>query len=71
MKLLEKLLKLSIIRKQIGVEKEEVFRMFYFPYNSKCLPRFMGMLGEKYPKAQFVITGVLGPGSNAHGNLEH
>ena len=27
---------------------------------------FMGMLGEKFPEAQFLITGVLGPGSNAH-----
>lgn len=31
---------------------------------------FMGMLGERYPKAQFVITGVLGPKSNAHGPNE-
>jgi hypothetical protein len=31
---------------------------------------FMGMLGEKYPEAQFVITGVLGPHSNAHGPNE-
>jgi acetylornithine deacetylase/succinyl-diaminopimelate desuccinylase-like protein len=31
---------------------------------------FMGMLGEKYPEAQFVITGVLGPESNAHGPNE-
>ncbi len=31
---------------------------------------FMGMLGEKFPNAQFVITGVLGPGSNAHGPNE-
>jgi len=31
---------------------------------------FMGMLGEKFPQAQFVITGVLGPGSNAHGPNE-
>lgn len=31
---------------------------------------FMGMLGERYPDAQFVITGVLGPGSNAHGPNE-
>jgi len=31
---------------------------------------FMGMLGEKFPSAQFVITGVLGPGSNAHGPNE-
>jgi len=28
---------------------------------------FMGMLGEMFPQAQFVITGVLGPKSNAHG----
>jgi len=28
---------------------------------------FMGMLGRKFPQAQFVITGVLGPHSNAHG----
>ncbi|MDB4927593.1 MAG: family peptidase [Myxococcaceae bacterium] len=32
---------------------------------------FMGMLGEKFPQAQFLITGVLGPGSNAHGPNEY
>jgi acetylornithine deacetylase/succinyl-diaminopimelate desuccinylase-like protein len=31
---------------------------------------FMGMLGEKFPDAQFLITGVLGPHSNAHGPNE-
>lgn len=31
---------------------------------------FMYMLGEKFPNAQFCITGVLGPGSNAHGPNE-
>ncbi|MGA7616717.1 MAG: M20 family metallopeptidase [Thermoanaerobaculia bacterium] len=31
---------------------------------------FMGMLGEKFPEAQFVVTGVLGPYSNAHGPNE-
>ncbi|MCA9549115.1 MAG: M20 family metallopeptidase [Myxococcales bacterium] len=31
---------------------------------------FMGMLGEKFPEAQFMITGVLGPASNAHGPNE-
>ena len=31
---------------------------------------FMGMLGDKFPEAQFVITGVLGPQSNAHGPNE-
>ena len=31
---------------------------------------FMGMLGEKFPSAQFLVTGVLGPHSNAHGPNE-
>ena len=31
---------------------------------------FMGMLGAQYPEAQFLITGVLGPASNAHGPNE-
>ena len=31
---------------------------------------FMGMLGARFPSAQFLITGVLGPGSNAHGPNE-
>jgi acetylornithine deacetylase/succinyl-diaminopimelate desuccinylase-like protein len=31
---------------------------------------FMAMLGERFPDAQFLITGVLGPGSNAHGPNE-
>ncbi len=31
---------------------------------------FMAMLGERFPRAQFVVTGVLGPHSNAHGPNE-
>jgi acetylornithine deacetylase/succinyl-diaminopimelate desuccinylase-like protein len=31
---------------------------------------FMAMLGRKFPNAQFCVTGVLGPGSNAHGPNE-
>jgi acetylornithine deacetylase/succinyl-diaminopimelate desuccinylase-like protein len=31
---------------------------------------FMAMLGRKFPKTQFVVTGVLGPHSNAHGPNE-
>jgi acetylornithine deacetylase/succinyl-diaminopimelate desuccinylase-like protein len=31
---------------------------------------FMAMLGAKFPQAQFVVTGVLGPNSNAHGPNE-
>jgi acetylornithine deacetylase/succinyl-diaminopimelate desuccinylase-like protein len=31
---------------------------------------FMAMLGQRFPNAQFFITGVLGPQSNAHGPNE-
>jgi acetylornithine deacetylase/succinyl-diaminopimelate desuccinylase-like protein len=31
---------------------------------------FMGMLGIKFPDAQMLVTGVLGPKSNAHGPNE-
>jgi len=31
---------------------------------------FMGMLGERFPDAQFLVTGLLGPNSNAHGPNE-
>jgi acetylornithine deacetylase/succinyl-diaminopimelate desuccinylase-like protein len=31
---------------------------------------FMAILGQKFPGTQFVVTGVLGPHSNAHGPNE-
>jgi len=31
---------------------------------------FIGMLGERYPRTQFLVTGILGPHSNAHGPNE-
>ena len=31
---------------------------------------FLTFLGEQWPKAQFIVTGVLGPQSNAHGPNE-
>jgi acetylornithine deacetylase/succinyl-diaminopimelate desuccinylase-like protein len=31
---------------------------------------FMGMLGQRFPRTQFFITGVLGPHANAHGPNE-
>ena len=53
---------------------DESSRMFFGPppaYMGEggSIP-FMGMLGEKFPGAQFLITGVLGPHSNAHGPNE-
>jgi acetylornithine deacetylase/succinyl-diaminopimelate desuccinylase-like protein len=32
---------------------------------------FMGMLGDRFPDAQFVVTGVIGPDGNAHGPNEY
>jgi len=31
---------------------------------------FIGMLGERFPETQFLVTGVLGPQANAHGPNE-
>lgn len=31
---------------------------------------FIGMLGERFPQTQFLVTGVLGPHANAHGPNE-
>jgi acetylornithine deacetylase/succinyl-diaminopimelate desuccinylase-like protein len=31
---------------------------------------FLKMLGDRFPHAQFMVTGVLGPHSNAHGPNE-
>ncbi|EQD46649.1 succinyl-diaminopimelate desuccinylase, partial [mine drainage metagenome] len=31
---------------------------------------FMQMLADRYPKTQYFVTGVLGPGANAHGPNE-
>ena len=31
---------------------------------------FLAELGSRFPEAQFLVTGVLGPGSNAHGPNE-
>ena len=31
---------------------------------------FTIMLGERFPEAQFLVTGVLGPHANAHGPNE-
>lgn len=44
-------------------------RVFGKPWRSTGLGGsipFMGLLGQKYPDAQFVVTGALGPDSNAH-----
>lgn len=47
----------------------------YFGQPAVCMGEggtipFMAMLGARFPKAQFLVTGVLGPQSNAHGPNE-
>ncbi|HET7336044.1 MAG TPA: M20 family metallopeptidase [Rhizomicrobium sp.] len=56
--------------KSISTASEEAFgRPVAFMGEGGSIP-FMKMLGDKFPKTQFVVTGVLGPHSNAHGPNE-
>jgi len=58
----------------LGTALEEASQAFYgqqamYTGEGGSIP-FMGMLGDMFPQTQFVITGVLGPSSNAHGPNE-
>ncbi|WP_159015581.1 M20 family metallopeptidase [Cognatiluteimonas profundi] len=58
------------LERAIGTASHEFFgRPAMYMGEGGTIP-FMGMLGEKFPGAQFMITGVLGPHSNAHGPNE-
>ncbi len=58
------------LEKAVGQASEEAFgKPAAYMGEGGTIP-FMGMLGEKFPDTQFVITGVLGPHSNAHGPNE-
>jgi acetylornithine deacetylase/succinyl-diaminopimelate desuccinylase-like protein len=58
------------LEKALNKASEDAFgRPVAFMGEGGSIP-FMGMLGEKFPKTQFVVTGVLGPHSNAHGPNE-
>ncbi len=58
------------LEKAVGQASEEAFgKPAAYMGEGGSIP-FMGMLGEKFPGTQFVITGVLGPHSNAHGPNE-
>lgn len=52
-----------------SASRSEFGRSVAFMGEGGSIP-FMGMLGQRFPQAQFVVTGVLGPGSNAHGPNE-
>ena len=58
------------LEKAVGEASQEAFgQPAAYMGEGGTIP-FMGMLGEKFPDTQFVITGVLGPHSNAHGPNE-
>src|SRR3989344_5795786 len=56
--------------KLVGTVSREYFGNPYASMGEGGSIPFMAMLGKKFPKAQFVVTGVLGPESNAHGPNE-
>ncbi|HZO80536.1 MAG TPA: M20/M25/M40 family metallo-hydrolase [Candidatus Binataceae bacterium] len=58
----------------LGRSMEEASRAYFgappaFMGEGGTIP-FTNMLGERFPDAQFLVTGVLGPHSNAHGPNE-
>lgn len=63
-----------VVAEWLAQAADEASRIFYdkpaaYIGEGGTIP-FMGMLGEQFPEAQFMITGVLGPHSNAHGPNE-
>lgn len=56
-------------------ESLQIASQKYFDAPAQYMPMggtipFMKMLGEKFPGVQFMVTGLLGPASNAHGPNE-
>jgi acetylornithine deacetylase/succinyl-diaminopimelate desuccinylase-like protein len=49
---------------------EKIFKMPAYHLSEGGSIPFIKMLGEMFPKAEFLICGVLGPGSNAHSTDE-
>ncbi|EFA84092.1 Succinyl-diaminopimelate desuccinylase [Heterostelium album PN500] len=54
----------------LGEASEKIFGKPHVFFGEGGTIPFMGMLGAKFPQAQFIITGLLGPQSNAHGPNE-
>ena len=58
------------LEKAIDEASQEVFGKPAVHVGSGGTIPFMSMLGEQFPQTQFLVTGVLGPQSNAHGPNE-
>eukprot|EP01110_Echinostelium_bisporum_P007654 TRINITY_DN2871_c0_g1_i3.p1 TRINITY_DN2871_c0_g1~~TRINITY_DN2871_c0_g1_i3.p1 ORF type:complete len:289 (+),score=124.35 TRINITY_DN2871_c0_g1_i3:327-1193(+) len=58
------------LEKAIGEASHKVFNKTHVYSGEGGSIPFIYMLGQKFPKSQFIITGLLGPSSNAHGPNE-
>lgn len=58
------------LEQSIGRASQAVYGRTVMHAGSGGTIPFMGMLGRRFPRTQFFITGVLGPHSNAHGPNE-
>jgi acetylornithine deacetylase/succinyl-diaminopimelate desuccinylase-like protein len=58
------------LEKSLDAASQEVFARPAVHVGSGGTIPFMGMLGDQFPETQFLVTGVLGPQSNAHGPNE-
>jgi len=58
------------LAKSVQTASETIFKKPALSMGEGGTIPFMAMLGKKFPQAQFIITGVLGPQSNAHGPNE-
>ena len=58
------------LEESIGAASRKIFGREAVHAGSGGTIPFMGMLGERFPKTQFFVTGVLGPQANAHGPNE-
>lgn len=58
------------LKESLNVASNEFFGNMSLATGEGGTIPFMGMLGKSFPNAQFLVTGVLGPESNAHGPNE-
>jgi len=58
------------LRDSLESASQQFYKKPFLQYGEGGSIPFMGMLGRLFPEAQFVVTGVLGPSSNAHGPNE-
>ena len=58
------------LERSMGAASQAIFGRDAVHVGSGGTIPFMGVLGERFPETQFLVTGVLGPQANAHGPNE-